>query len=302
MGGPPVAPTRIPMTPPFRHDHASMSSSDANHSPAPIVVKIGGALLEDAEHTDAFWQEIDVLRQEAPVVIVHGGGAQATTLSKALGHTPRMVHGRRVTSDQDLSAVLCAIRGQLNATLVAAGQQHGLRTVGISGADGGLVQVEKRPPWTVDGESVDFGWVGDVQAVQPDVLHSLLAAGFVPVVAPLGLDASGQLYNVNADTVAGAIARALGAQKFLLVTQTGGLLRTAEADPEAAPAPVTHCSEALFESGKEEGWIGGGMLVKLHVAFEALRHGIEEVFILAPDDLNARRRATQVQLQAVPAE
>ena len=258
----------------------------------PIVVKIGGAVLDEPEGLETFWQQVKHLQETAPVVIVHGGGKQATELAHRLGHEPRIVHGRRVTSDLDLEIVQWTLRGSVNAGLVGQATRHGLTAVGLSGADGGLLRVHKRPPWEIDGAWVDFGWVGDVECVETAVLEPLLNAGFVPVVAPLGIDEAGQLYNVNADTVAHAIATALQAEQLFLVTQSGGVRRVAD----DADSHLAHCTRETYDHGLATGWINGGMGVKLHVAFEALSAGIAEVFILAPDDLLARAYATRVVL------
>lgn len=263
-----------------------------SQKPKPIVIKIGGAVLDEPAGLAAFWQQVNQLHETAPVVIVHGGGKQATDLAHRLGHQPRIVHGRRVTTDLDLEIVQWTMRGSVNAGLVAQAARHGVAAVGLCGADGGLLRVHKRPPWNVEGEMVDFGWVGDVDSVETTILERLLDAGFVPIVAPLGLDAAGQLYNVNADTVAHALATALEAEQLFLVTQSGGVRRVAD----DAASHLAHCTRETYDQGLATGWINGGMGVKLHVAFAALNAGITEVFILAPDDLLARTSATRVVL------
>ncbi len=263
-----------------------------SETPSPTVIKVGGALLDGADMPAGFWEAVRVLVAEAPVVLVHGGGPQATAMARRLGHEPRIVHGRRVTTDLDLEILLGTVRGALNARLVGQAARHGLRAVGLSGADGGLLRVHRRPPRRLDGETVDFGWVGDVDGAETRVLEALLAGGFLPVVAPLGIDGAGLLYNVNADTVARTLAEALHAARFLLATEAGGLRR--DVDDPASRLP--RCDAATFAAGVEAGWIRGGMRVKLQVAFEALRAGVPEVFILAPDDLAARASATQVVL------
>lgn len=258
----------------------------------PIVIKISGGLLDDEHALAEFWNCVRELHASAPVVLVHGGGAQATAMAQRLGHEPTIVEGRRVTTDLDLDIMQWALRGQLNTQLVAQAKQHGLTAAGLSGADGDTLQVTKRPPWQIDGETVDFGWVGDVVGVDPSLLMNLLASDIVPIVAPLGIDAEGQVYNVNADTVAQALAGALDAEELLLVTSTGGVRR-------AADRPESHlatCDASTFETGTSAGWIRDGMQVKLKVAFEALRGGVGDVFILAPGDLLSRSRATHVVL------
>ena len=136
----------------------------------------------------------------------------------------------------DLDIIQWTLRGQLNLQLVRTAQMAGLAAVGLSGADAGLVQVEKRPPWMIDGEEIDFGWVGDIINVAPNVVVALLDAGFLPVIATLGIDANYQTYNVNADTVARAIAEAVKASRFILVTESGGVRRHAH-DPASHLAP-----------------------------------------------------------------
>lgn len=247
-------------------------------------------MLAEPTTLDGFWPAVQALQKTAPVVIVHGGGPQATAMAQRLGHEPRIVHGRRVTTDLDLDIMQWTVRGAINVQLVGQAMRQGMRAVGLSGADGGLLRVTRRPPWQVDGETVDFGWVGDVDHANTEVLDALLSSGFLPIVAPLGIDGDGAIYNVNADTVARTLAEALGASQFLLVTESGGVRR----DPDDPDSLLSKCSRATFEAGKTDGWIQGGMRVKLQVAFEALAAGIPEVFILAPDDVLTRHRATRV--------
>ena len=267
-----------------------MDSNPQQTTPRPIVIKIGGALLADFDALGTFWADINRLRAGAPVLIVHGGGPQATTMARRLGHQPRIVHGRRVTSDLDLEIIHWSLRGALNTGLVAEATRHGLPAVGLSGVDGGTLRVSKRPPWEIDGEIVDFGWVGDIERVEPGLLRALMAAGFMPIVAPMGFDAEGQRYNVNADTVAQALAITLEAAELLIVTESGGVRR----DPADPASLLTECDAATYAKGRTAGWIAGGMRVKLEVAFEALEAGISDVFILSHDHLRNRTHATKV--------
>ncbi len=272
-----------------------MSGARAQRGPSEgglIVVKIGGALVADEGALAHFWPALRALQARAAVVLVHGGGQQASALAARLGHQPRLVQGRRVTTDLDLEIAQWAMRGAVNTQLVARAVRAGLPAVGLSGVDGGTLRVTRRPPWQIDGEEVDFGWVGEVDHVQTALLHSLLDAGHLPAVAPLGVDANGQVYNVNADTVALALADALGAEQLLLVTAAGGVRR----DAEESASRLARCDAATFAEGAADGWIRGGMHVKLEVAFQALRAGIDDVFILPPGDLVAREQATRVLL------
>ena len=186
------------------------------------VIKMGGVSVLHDELLDTLWTSAARLAESGRVVVVHGGGVRATEIAGELGHTPRMVHGRRITTDTDLKIVQWTLRGELNGRLVAGAVRHGVKAVGLSGADGPLVRVTKRPPWNIDGETIDFGWVGDIASVDTELLNILLDLGYVPVIAPLGIDHTGQLYNVNADTVSCALAEALQADEYLLVTEIRG--------------------------------------------------------------------------------
>lgn len=251
----------------------------------PVVIKIGGALLRDDLST--FWAGVAERAVRQPVVVVHGGGPQSTDMARRLGHEPRMVQGRRVTQDVDLDIVRWVLRGELSTTLVTGACRAGLRAVGVSGADAHMVHVHRRPPWNVEGETVDFGWVGDVDLVEVSMLRHLLAGGFTPVVSPMGVDNDGQVYNVNADTIALEIASALGAESFLLVTETGAVL-------DANGARCAELDSETTRAGLADGWIAGGMRVKVSVAREALSRGVESVYIAGPDDVVACAAATAI--------
>ena len=251
------------------------------------VVKLGGAVLADADAVAAVWAGVRSMGARA--VVVHGGGPQQTDLARRLGHEPRVVAGRRVTGDLDLDVALWTLRGALNARLVGAGIAAGLRAVGISGADGGLVTVRRRPPREIDGALVDFGHVGDVDGVDPALVEALWAAGFTPVVASVCADGAGALYNVNADTVAAALAGALGAS-LDLVTEAGGVRRHA-ADPSST---LRQLSGAEADRGVREGWIAGGMRPKLETARAALDGGASRVRVCGPGDLGDPEAGTTV--------
>lgn len=257
---------------------------------SPTVIKVSGSLLDEPDALADLWSNVRAMRAEAPVVLVHGGGKQMTALANRLGHTPERVQGRRITTDLDLKIAQWAMRGTLNTQLVSEAQQHDLTAVGVSGADAGLVQVSKRPAWDVNGETVDFGWVGDIEQIDPSLLDGLLAQALVPVVAPLGIDDEGQVYNVNADTVACAIAEALAAQMLLFATGAGGVRR----DPENPASRLETCDAATAERGVEEGWIEGGMRVKVETALDALDGRVDKVYICGADDLLARTESTEV--------
>ena len=246
---------------------------------APSIVKIGGAVAASQVACASLWREVGQVG--GPVVVVHGAGPQATDLARRLGHEPRIVAGRRVTTDLDLDVALWTMRGSVNARLVAGAQASGVNAVGISGADGGLVTVERRPPREVDGERVDFGHVGDVTGVDPALPLALLAAGYTPVVATVCADRAGALYNVNADTVAMELAVALGAARLVLVAEAGGVRR----DPGDPASLLPRLTPEAIREGVREGWIAGGMRPKLEVATQALAGGVPEVRVTDPGAL-----------------
>lgn len=256
----------------------------------PAVIKLGGALLKKPSSLLKFWPAVKSLSETTPVVIVHGGGPQATAMAHRLGHEPTIVEGRRVTTDLDLSIVHWTMCGELNSQLVAQALSHDILGVGFSTIGGSVLKVDRRPPWTIQDREIDFGWVGDVKKVNPDLLHILLRHGYTPILSPLGIDEKGQTYNVNADTVSQSIASALGASLYVLVTESGGVRRNAD-DPASRLAVI---DRSMYATGKDEGWIRDGMIVKLKTAFEASAAGVEEVVITAPDDIATRKKGTQI--------
>jgi len=249
------------------------------------VIKLGGALLDG--DLQPFWREVGQLQSSSEVVIVHGGGPQTTALAGRLGHTPTIVHGRRVTTQLDLSILKWVIRGELNLQLTSSAHAAGVRAVGLSGADGGTLTVQRRPPWTMDGVQVDFGEVGDADMVDTTVLSALLQAGVVPVLCPPGVDGSGNLFNINADTMALEVAKALGAAELLLLTGSGGVL-------DRENKLLKRLDRAAADQAVEDGWIAGGMKVKTDIGFNALEQGIKSVWIADLTSLNDRSRATRL--------
>lgn len=241
------------------------------------VIKIGGAIVGTSEGVNRVAIQVAEMASSHRVVIVHGGGPQATVLAEKLGHVPQIVEGRRVTTPLDLEIHLATVCGVVNSQLVAALAGTGVEAVGISGAAGRTVAVVKRPPWTINGREVDFGLVGDVQSIRPHLIESLLQGGRTPVISSLGIDHAGNLYNVNADTTAAAIAAALQAEQLRIVTDSGGLRREG--------TRLDSCTKELYEQGAADGWIQSGMLVKLKAGFVALSAGVEAVEIVGPDQI-----------------
>jgi acetylornithine deacetylase len=251
-----------------------------------IVIKVGGGILLDPTATEQLVAGVDALSKEQRVVIVHGGGPQATSMAERVGHQPRIVNGRRVTSDLDLELILSTVCGVVNSQLVAKLAACGIQAVGINGASAGLVHATRRPPWMIDGEQVDFGHVGDIEEIRPAPIRALTESGFVPVIATVGATSEGELLNINADTTAVAVAEAVGAQKLFMVTGTGGLIHEGDV--------LSLCDEGVIETGLSEGWITEGMQVKLSTAMKASRAGVDLVAVIGPDALTDPRAGTQI--------
>jgi acetylglutamate kinase len=247
-----------------------------------FVVKLGGEVLQDAEVLDQVATQLALLQSlSIRLVVVHGGGPQASALSRRMGQEPVMVGGRRVTDDAALEVTKMVYAGLLNTDLIAALREHRVQPVGLTGVDADLLTAHRRPPVDLVGDDgkpqrVDFGHVGDLDRVDARVLTTLLDARFVPVVASLAGDDEGNVYNVNADTVAEAIATALRAQKLIFLTGAPGVLRDRN-DPStlvafADPDDLTE----LMQSGA----LSGGMKPKVEACIRAATGGVERTHIV----------------------
>jgi acetylglutamate kinase len=237
-----------------------------------FVVKVGGRVVGRKEMLDALVEDVCLLQQVGiRVVLVHGGGSQATDLSKRLGLEPKIVDGRRVTDAQTLEVAKMVYAGTLNVDILSTFRAHETPAVGVSGVDAGLVLAKKRAVG-----AVDYGFVGDIESIDPKVLTTLLDAGMTPVVACLGADAEGGVLNINADSVAEAIARALKAEKLVIVTDTEGLLK----DVGNPSSLVSYTDVEEVEAFKKAGRLTGGMLPKIDACVRALQGGVRRTHII----------------------
>lgn len=237
-----------------------------------FVVKVGGRVVGRKDMLDAIVEDVCLLQQVGiRVVLVHGGGSQATDLSKRLGLEPKLVDGRRVTDAQTLEVAKMVYAGTLNVDILATFRAHETPAVGVSGIDAGLVVAKKRAVG-----AVDYGFVGDIESVDPKVLNTLLDAGMTPVVACLGADAEGGVLNINADSVAEAIARALKAEKLVVVTDTEGILK----DVSNPGSLVSYADIDEVEAMKASGRLTGGMLPKVAACIRALQGGVRRTHII----------------------
>ncbi len=223
------------------------------------------------------------------ITVVHGGGPQATALSRRLGSEPRMVAGRRVTDDGALEVAKLVYAGQINVDLLAALREHRVQAVGLSGVDAELITAHRRPPVSVVDDAgatvrVDYGHVGDIDRVDPRVLATLMDARMVPVVASLAGGEGGEVYNVNADTVAESLAVALRAQKLIFLTGAPGVLR----DSNDSSTLVTFADPDDLAGLMANGALSGGMRPKVEACIRAATGGVERTHIIdgrAPDAL-----------------
>ena len=237
-----------------------------------VVVKYGGNALAGTSEHDAlalFAEDIVLMRLVGlRPVVVHGGGPQISDLMSRLGKTTEFRNGLRVTDAETVDIARMVLIGQVNPQLVSAINVHGGYAVGVSGEDAGLIRAAPRDP--------ELGFVGDVESINPGILQGLLADEFIPVVATIGTDEHGQAYNINADTMAGAIAEALGAEKLVYLTDIEGLRR--DVDDPASLIRQTDADE--LEQLVADGTIAGGMIPKVASCIHAVRHGVNRAHIL----------------------
>jgi len=252
-----------------------------------FVLKAGGEVFATDASTRALLEQVAILHQVGiRIVVVHGGGPQSTRLAKALGVSTEFVQGRRVTSEDNLEVAAMVLNGQINTAILAICRDLDLPAVGISGVDAGLIRAHRRAPVDVEGRdgAVDYGFVGDIDSVDADVLHTQLENGLVPVISPLSADADGTLLNINADTVAAALAAELGASKMILVTGAPGILE----DREDTSSLVSYIDLAGLQELRDAGSLADGMLPKAMAIESAIKGGVPRVHIIsyrAPDSL-----------------
>lgn len=235
------------------------------------VVKVGGGIIENENDLATFLKSFAEI--DGPKVLVHGGGRLATKMAEKLGYPTKMVEGRRVTDENMLEVVTMVYGGLANKKIVAQLQSVGVNAIGLSGADGNLIAAHKRPV-----KEVDYGWVGDIDAINTDLLLNLINSGFVPVIAPLSHNGEGKMLNTNADTIASTVSRALASKsnvQLILGFELDGVLR----DFNDKSSVIKKITPALFEQYKNEGIISDGMIPKLSNALDAVKDGVASVKI-----------------------
>jgi len=244
-----------------------------------FVVKAGGAVFADEPSTRALIEQVAILHQVGiKVVLVHGGGPQLDRVQGALGIETRMVAGRRVTDAASIDVAAMVLNGLINTRILAICKELDIEAVGISGIDADLVRAHKRVPVTAaNGELLDYGFVGDIDTINPSVIERLLANGLMPVVSPLSADSGGVLLNINADTVAAAIGGALAAEKLVLCTGAPGILER----PEDPGTVISYTDLKGLQRLREQGSLQAGMLPKATAIENAIRGGVRRVHVIS---------------------
>jgi acetylglutamate kinase len=249
------------------------------HAGKAVVVKYGGHAMGDASLSAAFSRDIVLMRQVGiNVIVVHGGGPQIGAMLDRVGVKSEFIDGLRVTTSEAVDVVEMVLSGQVNKSIVAQIASEGGRAVGLSGKDGGLLRVKKLTRTKRDPDSniekvIDLGFVGEPEEVDPYILEAMSEKSIIPVVAPIGWDAAGNTYNVNADTAAGAIAGALKASRLLMLTDVAGVLD--KAGDLKQELTIDDC-KAL----QEDGTLSGGMIPKVENCIDAVNLGVEGAVII----------------------
>jgi acetylglutamate kinase len=244
-----------------------------------FVIKAGGEVFADPALATALVEQVGILHQVGiRTVLIHGGGPQSTKLATDLGLDTRFVDGRRVTDSGSLDVATMILNGQINTRILACCRDLQIPAVGISGVDAGLIRAHKRPPVEREGEEdVDYGFVGDIDSVDADILRKQLDNGLMPVVSPLSCDESGTLLNINADTVAAAIAAELDAEKLILVTGATGILEDIN-DPGSL---ISYIDRKHLQQLKDDGVLADGMLPKAAAIDAAISNGVQRVHVIS---------------------
>ncbi|MDD3430950.1 MAG: acetylglutamate kinase [Bacteroidales bacterium] len=251
------------------------------------IIKVGGKIVEDPAALEQFLQ--DFAKISGHKLLVHGGGTLATELAEKLGIENKMTEGRRITDAETLKIVTMVYGGLINKNIVARLQAKNINALGLTGADLNLIRSGKRPV-----KEIDYGYVGDVQEVQGDVIADLLKLGIVPVLAPITHDKKGQLLNTNADTIAAETAKALAGffeVHLIYCFEKKGVLM----NPEDENSLISEIDSALFKEYVEQGIIQGGMIPKLQNAFDAIRCGVKDVTITKAQDILLGRGSKIIQ-------
>lgn len=241
-----------------------------------IVIKYGGNAMTDPHLKDCFARDVVLLKLVGMnPVVVHGGGPQINELLDKLGKKGEFIQGMRVTDEETMDVVEMVLGGQVNKEIVNLINRHGGKAVGLTGQDGNFIRAKKllMENMEIPGEFIDVGQVGDIVGIDPSIIEFLDTGDFIPVIAPIGVGADGETYNINADVVAGKLAEILNAEKLVLLTNTPGVL---DKSGKLLTGLTAKEIDALFADGT----LSGGMLPKISSALDAARSGVKSVHII----------------------
>lgn len=244
----------------------------SRYSGKTIVIKYGGNAMNSPETLRTIMQDVATLKiVGVNPVLVHGGGPEINAMLEKLSIKSEFVNGLRVTTKETMEVVRMVLGGKVNKSIVSSLNTLGVKAIGLCGNDGKLIQVDKMPP----ANGVDYGYVGVIKKINEELLKSVIH-DYIPVIATIGVDDNGESYNINADTAAGAIGGALGAEKLMFLTDTDGI-RADEKDPASL---IPHITVERINEMKADGSIRGGMIPKVNSCISALEHGIKNVLII----------------------
>lgn len=246
-----------------------------------MVIKLGGSIMESEELLDSMLKDLVLLNYVGiKTVVVHGGGRDITEEMRKLGKEPKFIHGLRVTDEETMEILHEQLAGKINKQIVLGIAKHGGRAVGISGMDGNFIRakkmVYKHTTRTGREVEVDLGLVGEVEMINPSIIEYLVNSNYVPVIAPVGVDAKGRSLNLNADIVAAELAVAMHANKLILLTDVAGVLKDPKDEKTLIPRLTVDEAEKLIQNGT----IKKGMIPKIEACIKAIRMGVERAHII----------------------
>ncbi|KAJ49530.1 acetylglutamate kinase [Clostridium tetanomorphum] len=241
-----------------------------------FVIKYGGSIMENKFSQEAFFQDILALnRAGINIVIVHGGGPEISKWLKKVGIASNFINGLRITDESTIEIAEMVLSGKINKNIACSLNINGIKAIGISGRDNNLITV-KRKYLNIDGEPVDIGFVGEVEAINKDLIFDLLNAGYVPIISPIGCDKEGNKYNINADYVASYISSSLKAEKLIILTDVQGIYK----DINDKSTIINSITTNEIKDYIDLGIINGGMIPKMECCIDALEKGTKKVYLI----------------------
>jgi acetylglutamate kinase len=246
-----------------------------------IVVKLGGGVMEKGKQLDSLLRDIVLLSYVGmKIVVVHGGGPEVSEEMRKQGKKPKFIEGLRVTDEETMEILHEQLAGKVNKEIVLGLNKYGARAVGISGMDGNFIRAHKLLYKTTTSKGreveVDLGFVGEVEQINPTVINYLVGTGYIPVIAPIGIDTEGHSLNINADTVAAELAAVIHAKKLILLTNVAGVMR----DPSNEKTLISQLTPEEAQKLIQEGVIKKGMIPKVEACLKAIQGGVERAHVL----------------------